>query len=89
MNLSADIKPGHGGVNSSIPSILKSVIKIESWIEKSKKSNVALQNEPLVDQNDSWDFSAKEQLLTENVKTDVGDKNRDSVVGIKTGKLEI
>ncbi|KAG5067320.1 hypothetical protein JHK86_011051 [Glycine max] len=84
VNLSADIKPGHGGVNSSIPSILKSVIKIESWIEKSKKSNVALQNEPLVDQNDSWDFSAKEQLLTENVKTDVGDKNRDSVVGIKT-----
>ncbi|XP_027905105.1 membrane protein of ER body-like protein isoform X3 [Vigna unguiculata] len=64
----------HGGVNSSIPSIVKSVVKIESWIEKGKKSNVALQNETLVEQNDSH---------TQN-SSDVEDINRDSVVVIKT-----
>ncbi|TKY73980.1 Membrane protein of ER body protein [Spatholobus suberectus] len=101
VNLTPDIiKPGHGGVNSPIPSIVKSVVKIKSWVEKGNKSNVVLQNEPLVDQNDSCtesssdvvnglqkvrgDFSATEQLLTENVRTDLGEKNHDSVDVIKT-----
>ncbi|KAK8465278.1 hypothetical protein PHAVU_009G040800 [Phaseolus vulgaris] len=64
----------HGGVNSSIPSIVKSVVKIESWIEKGKKSNAALQNKPLVEQSDSRTQSS----------SDVEDKSRDSVVAIKT-----
>ncbi|CAJ1974514.1 unnamed protein product, partial [Sphenostylis stenocarpa] len=70
----ANIPISHGGVDSSIPSIVKSVVKIESRIEKGKKSNVALQNEPLVEQNDSRTQSS----------SDVEDKNRDSVVVIKT-----
>ncbi|XP_020229109.1 membrane protein of ER body-like protein isoform X2 [Cajanus cajan] len=101
VNLTSDIKLGNVGVNSPIPSVVKSVVKIESWIEKGKKSNVALPNEPLVDQNDfstgsssdvvnvlqkvRGDFSATKQLLNENVRTDLGDKNRDSVDVIKTG----
>lgn len=69
----------HGGVNSSIPSVVKSVVKIESWIEKGKKSKVALLNEPVVEQNDSRTQSS----------SDVEDKTRDSVVAIKTGMLQI
>lgn len=89
VNLTPDIKPGLGGANSSIPSIVKSVIKTESWIGKSKKSGVALQNEPLVDQNDSLqkvrgDFSVTEKLQTENVRTNAGEENWDSVDVIKT-----
>ncbi|KAK7353485.1 hypothetical protein VNO80_18933 [Phaseolus coccineus] len=64
----------HGGVNSSIPSIVNSVVKIESWIEKGKKSNAALQNKALVGQNDSRTQSS----------SDVEDKSPDSVVAIKT-----
>ncbi|KAK7410796.1 hypothetical protein VNO78_01893 [Psophocarpus tetragonolobus] len=54
LNLTPDIKPGPGGVNSSISSTVKSVVK-----------------------NDSRVFAA-------NVKTDVGDRKRDSVDLIKT-----
>lgn len=94
VNLTPDVKPGLGGANSSIPSIVKSVVNTKSWLGKSKKSGVALQNEPLVDQNDSLqkvrgDFSVTEQLQTENVRTNVGEKNWDSVDVIKTGMLEI
>ena len=58
---------------------MKSVVKIESWIEKGKKSNAALQNKPLVEQSDSRTQSS----------SDVEDKSRDSVVAIKTGMLQI
>ncbi|KAK7317050.1 hypothetical protein RJT34_00962 [Clitoria ternatea] len=96
VKLRPDTKPGHGGVlNSPIPPKVKSV-KIESLIENSSKSSVALHNEALVVQNDLSsdvinglrkggrdfiDLPANEQLLPER------EKSHDSVDVIKTDTL--
>ncbi|XP_027333167.1 membrane protein of ER body-like protein isoform X2 [Abrus precatorius] len=84
-----DTEPGQGGVSSLIPSKVKQE-KFESLIENGKSSK-ALGNEPFVDQNglqkvirDFIDFPAREQILTENVRTDVEEKKHASVDMIKT-----
>ncbi|KAK7350788.1 hypothetical protein VNO77_09740 [Canavalia gladiata] len=90
----SDIKPGHGGVDSLIPSKVKSV-KIESWIENGNRSSMVLQDQNDLSSTQSSESSSyvmnglqkvgREQLLTENVRTDVGEKKHALVDMIKTG----